>query len=147
VPRVRAIHARDDRFGVEQGAGDPARIAIVEDDYLVASQVEAALAEAGFEVCGIASSADAGVELARTERPALMVMDIRLSGRRDGIDAALELFAAYGIRCIFATAHHDAQVRDRAQPARPLAWLAKPYTMPFLIATVRAAVRELHQND
>jgi DNA-binding NarL/FixJ family response regulator len=143
---MRALRARDDSSGVEQAPAEPARIAVVEDDYLVASQMEAALTDAGFDVCGIASSADEAIALARRERPALVVMDIRLSGARDGIDAALELFAAQGIRCVFATAHHHADARARAQPARPLGWLAKPYTMVSLVRAVRDALRELHEN-
>lgn len=143
VPAPGAVSARDDSSGTEKGAPEPARIVIVEDDFLVASEIEGTLTDAGFQVCGIASSADEAVALARTERPALMVMDIRLNGTRDGIDAALELFSAHGIRCVFATAHHHADTRARAQAAKPLAWLAKPYTMPSLVMTVRAALRDL----
>jgi DNA-binding NarL/FixJ family response regulator len=71
-------------------------------------------------------------------------MDIRLNGNRDGIDVALDLFATHGIRCIFATAHQTADARKRAEPANPIAWLPKPYTMPALVAVVRSAVAQLH---
>jgi DNA-binding NarL/FixJ family response regulator len=125
----------------------PARILIVEDDYLVAMQMEAALTEAGFEIPGIASSAEEALELAAVRRPAMVVMDVRLGGRRDGIDAALELFGRHGIRCIFATAHYDAKVRARAQPAAPLAWVPKPYAMPALVGAVQRALRELEKES
>jgi two-component system, response regulator PdtaR len=71
------------------------------------------------------------------------VMDIRLAGRRDGVDAAAELFRELGIRCIFATAHDDQRTRSRAEPFAPLGWLAKPYTMASLIDYVRRALREM----
>jgi two-component system, response regulator PdtaR len=122
------------------------RIVIVEDDYLVASEMEGALTEAGFEVAAVASSAEEILDLAATARPALAVMDIRLRGARDGIDAALELFAKHGIRCIFATAHQTPQTRARAEPAKPLAWVPKPYVMPALIDAVRRAVRDLREG-
>lgn len=80
---------------------------IVEDDYLIALDVEAGLKEAGFVLAGIAITADAAITIARSARPAIALMDIRLLGKRDGIDAALELYRDYGIRCIFATAHAD----------------------------------------
>jgi DNA-binding NarL/FixJ family response regulator len=121
------------------------RILVVEDDYLAALEVEAGLVEAGFEVVGIAISADEAVKLARSERPVLIVMDIRLRGSRDGIDAALEIFRESGIQCIFATAHQTAQTRSRAQAAAPLGWLPKPYALDSLIALVKKALAELEK--
>lgn len=106
-------------------------------------QAEDALTDAGFNLVGIAASADQAVSMAQDHRPILAIMDIRLAGKRDGIDAALELFQNHKIRCIFASAHADQEVMTRAQPARPLAWLQKPYTMPSLIAAVLAALNEL----
>src|SRR5437868_11880953 len=85
----------------------PARILVVEDDFLIAMQTEAALAAAGFHVIGTAATAEHALELAERERPALAVMDIRLASKRDGIDAARELYHELNIRCIFATAHDD----------------------------------------
>ena len=116
---------------------------IVEDDYLVASEIEDALLEAGLSVVGIADSAEEALAIAGLEKPDLAVMDIRLAAGRDGIDAAIQLFAVYGIRCVFATAHADAEVRRRAQPARPLGWVAKPYTMRSLIDEVTRALAQL----
>jgi len=72
-----------------------------------------------------------------------VVMDVRLAGERDGIDTALALSAEHGIRCVFATAHHDEHARRRAEPAAPLGWLAKPYTMASLVTIVRRALDEL----
>jgi DNA-binding NarL/FixJ family response regulator len=121
------------------------RILLVEDDFFVALQAEAALIEAGFRVIGTVSSAEEAIALAQSEAPTLAVMDIRLAGRRDGVDAALELFRTLGVRCIFASAHDDGEVRRRAQPAAPLGWLAKPYTMASLVDMVWCALRELKE--
>jgi two-component system, response regulator PdtaR len=123
------------------------RILIVEDDYLVAMEAEAALAEAGFEAAGIANTADEAVALAKSERPTLVVMDIRLIGKRDGIDAALDIFRETGVRCIFATAHHTVATRTRATPTAPLGWLPKPYSMDDLIEAIEAAMAELNDQD
>ena len=138
--------SRDDAAGTAKTGADAARVLVVEDNYLVAAEIESALGTAGFDVIGVANSADEALELAAAERPLLAVMDIRLNGRRDGIDTALELFAAHGIRCIFATAHQTADARGRATPAKPIAWLPKPYTMPTLVAVVRQAVEELRRE-
>jgi DNA-binding NarL/FixJ family response regulator len=121
----------------------PMRILVVEDDFLIAMQTEAALNDAGFEVVGTARTAEEAVMLAREKRPSLAVMDIRLAGERDGIDAARQLLSEFDIRCIFATAHDDAKTRERAKPFAPLGWLPKPYTASSLVALVAEAVSSL----
>src|SRR4051794_31532714 len=121
---------------------EAARILVVEDDFLIAMQTEAALVAAGFHVIGTAATAEQAIALAEKERPALAVMDIRLASKRDGIDAARELYHEFNIRCIFATAHDDETTRKRAAPYAPLGWLAKPYTSASLVALVTAAVGE-----
>jgi DNA-binding NarL/FixJ family response regulator len=130
-------YARDDAAGSARDAVRPRSVLIVEDDFLVALAAEAALREAGFEVAGVVESAEAAIAEAAAKQPSLVVMDVRLAGRRDGIDAAIQLFREHGIPCIFATAHYDAEAHARARPAKPLGWLQKPYTMPDLVALVR----------
>ncbi len=120
-----------------------ARILIVEDDYFVAAELEATLIDAGFDVVGIAASADEASALALSERPLLAIMDIRLIGPRDGVDAALELFRRDGIRSVFATAHQDPRTRERAAAALPLGWVAKPYRAEAVIELIRSALPEL----
>ena len=94
---------------------------------------------------GIAASAAEAARLAQAERPTLIVMDIRLAGERDGIDAAHEIYRSTGIRCIFATAYTEPGLQERARAAEPLGWLAKPYEVEGLIATIRAALNRLKQ--
>ena len=116
------------------------KVLIVEDEYLIAIEVEATLNDADFEVVGIAASADEAVALAGATRPDIVLMDIRLAGKRDGVDAALELYRVHNIRCLFATAHLDQAIRTRAQAALPLGWLAKPYQPDGLIAALKQAL-------
>jgi len=122
---------------------DQTRILVVEDDFLIGLQTVAALADAGFNVIGTATTAEEAIALAKAHRPSLAVMDIRLASERDGIDAARELFKELGIRCIFATAHDDPHTRRRAEPYAPLGWLAKPYTMASLVTSVVDALSQL----
>ena len=122
------------------------RILVVDDDYLVAAATSGSLRDGGFEVLETAASAEEAIGLARSERPLLILMDIRLAGGRDGIDAALEIFRSLGIRCIFATAHADPVTRARAEPAAPLGWLPKPYAMEAAVAVAREAVAQLTES-
>ncbi len=127
----------------EPPSSEPVRILVVEDDYLLSIEMEAGLTDAGLAVVGIARSAEEAVELALQARPTLVLMDIRLMGARDGVDAALDIFDRSGIRSIFATAHHDPETRRRAEPAGPLGWLLKPYTIESAVLAVRKALEEL----
>ncbi|HET9639135.1 MAG TPA: response regulator [Allosphingosinicella sp.] len=124
-------------------AGPGPCILLVEDDFLVGMEAETGLREAGYEVAGIAATAEEAIELAGQRRPALVIMDIRLASDRDGVDAALEIYRTLGIRSIFASAHGDAQVRARAEPAQPLGWVAKPYRVETLLKAVAEALRSL----
>lgn len=132
---------------VEESASiEPAqklRIPIVEDEYLVAMTLENELTDAGYEIVGVASSADEACRLARTAKPNLIIMDIRLVGNRDGVDAALKIYEETGLRCVFATANVDERSKQRAMPACPLGWLQKPYHKAALLAAVEDAFDEL----
>ena len=140
--RCAAVFFPHDRLS-GQSSEETAKILIVEDDFLAASEIEAVLTEAGYAIAGIANRAEEAVKLAKSESPDLAIMDIRLVGEPDGVEAALEIFRETGIRCIFATAHQDARMRSRAEPAVPLGWLPKPYARHALIAMVKQALAEL----
>jgi DNA-binding NarL/FixJ family response regulator len=118
-------------------------VLLVEDEFLIALDIETAMREAGLDVVGVARTADQAVDFARTQRPALVIMDIHLAGKRDGIDAALDIYRETGIRCIFATAHHDHATKARADPSCPLGWLMKPYTTVALVRMVKQALGSL----
>ena len=144
--RSQAVFARDDSAGSANQTEPAARILIVEDDFVVADEIDRALCNAGLDVAGVAASADEAMELAESQKPDLALMDVRLAGDGDGIHTALEIFRKFGIRCIFATAHYDQHSLDRAQPAMPLGWLQKPYSIISLLNEVRRALRDLERN-
>lgn len=125
----------------DEAPAAPERVLIVEDNWLVAVEMEATLEDAGYTVVGIAVSAEEAVQACKAERPDLVLMDIRLLGPRDGIDAAVEIRERFGIGSIFVSAHDDAEVRARAEAARPLGWIVKPVTGRELIRSL-AALRD-----
>lgn len=141
-----SLHAPDDQAGGRTQSEEPKRVLIVEDDFLIASEMEAALTEAGFEVVGVVPTGEEALELAQARPPTMAVMDVKLAGDHDGVDTALELFRTHGVRSIFASAYSDPETRLRAVPAAPLGWLQKPYTMTALTAIVRQALNELRKK-
>jgi CheY-like chemotaxis protein len=131
------------------GTSPRGRVLIVEDEYFVALASEDALSDAGFAVVGIATTADDAVAKADATRPDLILMDVRLAppgSMRDGIDAAAEILARFGIRSLFATAHVDPGTRARGErAAQPLGWLSKPFSSEDLVAAVGAAMAKAHR--
>jgi two-component system, response regulator PdtaR len=136
---VPPVQAPDHRRGRDEDA-TPRQVLIVEDEFFVALDLETTLQNAGFDVVGVANNALDAVRLAEAHKPSLIVMDVRLAGERDGIDAAIEIFERFGIRCVFASAHHDPGTKARAARANAAGWLAKPYSSQSLLATVEAAI-------
>ena len=87
-----------------QPAPDPGlarRILIVEDNHFVAHQCESALLDAGYEIVGTVATAEDAVRAAMDCRPDLVLMDIYLPGKGDGVDAAIEILQRFGIRSIY----------------------------------------------
>ncbi len=102
------------------------RLLIVEDDDLTAELNRRLVARLGFEVCGVAASADEALRLADLKRPDFVLMDIGLAGSGDGIEAACEIRRRLGIPSVFLTNETGWEVRSRAARAAPLGYLTKP---------------------
>ena len=136
---VPPVQVPDHRRGRDKAAM-PRQVLIVEDEFFVALDLETMLQGFGFVVVGVANNAADAVRLAEAHRPSVIVMDVRLVGERDGIDAAIEIFERFGIRSVFATAHNDPGTKARATRANAAGWLAKPYSSKSLLAAVEAAI-------
>jgi two-component system, response regulator PdtaR len=104
------------------------RVLIVEDEFFISLHTKALLQVLGHEVVAIAVSANQAVSIAEAQCPDVVLMDIRLVGSRDGIDAADEIRKRLGIGSIFVTANTDPETRERALAAQPLGFLEKPLT-------------------
>jgi CheY-like chemotaxis protein len=104
------------------------RVLIVEDEFFISLHTKQLLLVLGHVVVGIAVSADQAIHFAEQEHPDVVLMDIRLNGSRDGIEAADEIRKRLGIGSIFVTANTDPQTRQRALASQPLGFLEKPLT-------------------
>ena len=148
-----AIHvapASDGRPGRARAPSDDAgstpreeapRILVVEDEWLVSSEIEATLEDEGYVVVGVAVSATEAVSMAEMHRPDLVSMDVRLAAGCDGVDAAIEIYSRFGIRCIFVSANRDPATQERAQAANSFGWVPKPFSATQLLDAVRDALR------
>ncbi len=117
------------------------RILIVEDELFVAMDIELVVQKAGHQVVGFAGDAERAVALAEELHPDLVLMDIRLRGERDGIDAAIEIRDRFDIPSLIISAHSDAGARERAKPARVLGFIPKPFDRRVLEVALNGGLR------
>lgn len=114
------------------------RIVVVEDDVFIRLDLMTHLGTAGHTIVGTADSAAEAVRVVERERPDLVLMDVRLLGDRDGIEAATEIWQRFAIRSLFVSANLDAAARAKASAANPVGFLEKPFTPHGLLAAVAA---------
>jgi CheY-like chemotaxis protein len=134
-PKLWLVAAGEQGSDSPQGQGNPRalearslRVLVVEDEFFISLHTKTLLELLGHAVVAIAVSGEEAVNIAERERPDVILMDIRLSGSRDGIDAAEEIRTRFGIGSIFVTANSDPHTRQRAEAIEPLGFLHKPLT-------------------
>jgi two-component system, cell cycle sensor histidine kinase and response regulator CckA len=117
-----------------------ARILIVEDDRIVARDIQQQLARMGHVVVGISATGEDAVSLATDRQPDLVLMDIRLEGEMDGIEAARRIRDRHQIPIIFLTAYANDETVYRASLTEPFGYLLKPFEVPQMRAVIQMAL-------
>lgn len=115
-------------------------VLIVEDEFLIAELLVSMVETMGLTVCGTAATADEAAALARHHQPGLVLMDVRLQGVKDGIDAALEIHEQVGSRVIFVTGSQEPSTVARIHEDHPSAVLFKPVSLGLLRKTVQDVI-------
>jgi len=116
------------------------QILIVEDESVVAMDIQRILQNLGYEVTGTVASGQAAVQEARQNPPDLVLMDITLNGPMDGIEAAAQIRSDLGIPIVYLTAHTEDMTVDRAITVEPFGYLAKPFKDRELKAAIETAL-------
>ncbi|HEY1098211.1 MAG TPA: response regulator [Myxococcota bacterium] len=104
----------------------PAGILIVEDEAIVAMDLQLTLQELGYDAYAVADSSDAAVRAATQRCPDLVLMDIRIKGERDGIETAGILRDGFAVPVVYLTSHADDRTIERAKHTAPYGYLQKP---------------------
>ncbi|HWB86857.1 MAG TPA: sigma 54-interacting transcriptional regulator [Bryobacteraceae bacterium] len=118
------------------------KILIVEDERVTAEDLRDILAQLGYSVTAIVSTAADAIHEAEYGRPDLAVMDIRIKGEMDGVDAARVLRRRFDIPAIFLTAHVDPDTLSRAKLSDPMGYIVKPFQEPELQISIEMALRK-----
>ena len=116
------------------------KILVVEDEAVVARDLEQTLIRLGYDVVGVAQFAAEAVSKAAETHPDLVLMDISLPGDKDGVQAAEVIIQRFGTPVVFLTAHTDKATVARAQAAKPAGYIVKPFNREKLHETIAAAL-------
>ncbi|HTT66346.1 MAG TPA: response regulator [Bryobacteraceae bacterium] len=103
------------------------RIMLVEDEKVVAADIKECVTGLGYDVVGAAATGTEALRLAVNTVPDLVLMDIKLKGRLDGIDVAGALYDQLKIPVVYLTAHADAAILERAKQTAPSGYVLKPF--------------------
>lgn len=118
----------------------PPKILVVEDENIIAADIQCNLLKMGYEVLSPVASGEEAIEKAEKFLPDLVLMDIVLRGEKDGIETARLIRDRYGIPVVFLTSFSDEDTLNRAQDTHPSAYLVKPFENKELQATLKIAL-------
>ncbi len=115
-------------------------ILVVEDEGIVARDIQATLERLGYSISGTAASGAEAINMARYNHPDLVLMDIVLKGPIDGIEAAQKIHDELDIPVIYLTAYADEETVERAKLTEPFGYVLKPFEERDLYTVVEMAL-------
>ncbi len=122
------------------------KIMVVEDEWVIADQLCRSLTDLGYTVCGAASTGDEAIRMVEEHRPDLILMDIVLKDKMDGIEAAGRITSQFNIPVLYLTAYTNQEYIERAKQTNPFCYLVKPHNHEELHANIEIALHK-HRVD
>src|SRR5918997_5561316 len=116
------------------------RLLVVEDEGIVARDLQNKLQRLGYTVPAIASSGEEAIRQAEKHRPDLVLMYIVLKGQMDGIEAAALIWERCGVPAVYLTAYGDDATLQRAKVTRPYGYVLKPFSERELRINIEVAL-------
>ncbi|MBT3208727.1 MAG: response regulator [Bacteroidetes bacterium] len=123
-----------------------AKILVVEDEFLVAKDIQNSLKKRGYKVPVTIAYGEQVVEMMEKHNPDLILMDIMLKGEMTGTDAAIKVLEKRNIPLIFLTAYSDDNTISKAKLSQPYGYIVKPYKINELQTAIELALSK-HKTD
>ncbi|MBN1923872.1 MAG: response regulator [Nanoarchaeota archaeon] len=117
-----------------------AKVLIVEDEALVARDLDVRLRKMGFKVTGVASTGKDAIKSVEKERPDVVLMDIYLKGAITGIEAAKDIWKRFKVPVIYVTAYSDEKTVKKAMETGPIGYILKPIDEKELFSALGQAL-------
>lgn len=127
--------------------GIPIKILIVEDEMIIAANISLQLSNLGYHISGIVPRGEEALLHLKDNKPDIVLLDIQLKGKLDGIETALLMQKEYDIPVIYLTANADDAHFDRAKTTNPYAFISKPFKKTDLQRAVELTVNRLMADD
>ena len=122
------------------------RILIVEDEHLIANDIQGLLTDWGYEIVGCANHTDQAMRLFTQFNPDMVLLDIQLGEKTDGVDLARHFNSIRKVPLVFLTAQADFQTVERAKTVEPAAYLLKPFDERHLHISLELAISNFLQK-
>lgn len=116
------------------------RALIVEDESLIAEELRDRLSRLGFTIIATVDSAEEGVAIATRDQPDLVLMDIRLRGKKDGVQAAKEIREHFDVPIVYVTAYSDRLTIAKIKESEYDGYILKPFHSRELQSTIEVAL-------
>ena len=122
--------------------GRKIKVLIVEDETIFAMSMRRVLTMLGHETCGVISTGEEAVELAKLENPDLIIMDVCLKGSMDGIEAAREIRSEDDVPIVFISGYQEAKLLEKAGSVEYTTYLIKPIVPDDIKSVIAQTISE-----
>ncbi len=123
------------------------KILIVEDELIIAEDIRSMLSKMGYDVLGNAMDYEEAIGILETSCPDLILLDVNLNGKKDGIDLANTINMKFKIPFVYTTSYSDAATLTRAKATHPINYLVKPFKEEQLFTAIELALYKLSNNS
>ncbi|HLP34296.1 MAG TPA: response regulator, partial [Bacteroidia bacterium] len=123
-----------------------AKVLVVEDERIIAKDIERGLISLGYDVVGVAQDSLEAISKVKSLRPDVVLMDVYIDGDIDGIETARIINSTYFTPVVFLTAYSDTETIDRAKDVGPFAYLLKPLNESELKATIELTIHRAKEE-
>ncbi len=125
----------------------PVKILVVEDEMIIGAKISMQLTSLGYQVTGILSRGEDAVLHVADNRPDIVLLDIKLKGKLNGIETALQLQQKDSIPIIYITANSDEATFNQAKSTRPFAFISKPFKLLDLQRAVELCLSRMAGSE
>ncbi len=123
------------------------RILIVEDEAIIAAEIESCLRKLGYRIAGKARNGDKALDLLAARNTDLALLDINIRGSRNGIDLARLIRQQYRFPFVFLTAYSDRETLEQLKDTMPYGYIVKPFNRGELLTTIELALHKFAAED
>lgn len=116
------------------------KILLVEDEYIIYFSLRNILQRRGYAVCDIITTGEEAIISAEKEKPDIIIMDINLNGKMNGIEAGIKIKTCFDIPIIFMTGYSESELREKAKEAEPIGYFIKPVDIKALLSTIESSI-------